>query len=108
MTHQEKLIEEIETELEFLSQTVQEVNDLLISIENRKPSSIEKAASAQFLTQFYNGLENIFIRIIKTSKIPLPKSDIWHSELLNLFYINSDVVKIPIVKDEEFTILNSY
>ncbi len=108
MTHREKLIEEIETELEYLSQTVQAVNDLLISIESRKPSNIEIAASAQFLSQFYNGLENIFIRIIKFKNIPLPKSDIWHSELLNLFYIDSDVVKIPIIKTEEFTILISY
>jgi hypothetical protein len=42
-------------------------------------------AATSFMTQLYNGLENIMKRIAKYYNAPLPKGDDWHRALAELF-----------------------
>ena len=77
--------EEIEIELEFIDSTISELLLLLKDIGNREPSIREKTAAGAFLSQFYNGIENILKRICRYYKIILPKSETWHIELFQRF-----------------------
>lgn len=108
MTAMEKLIREIEIEFTYLDETCLEVQDLLIDLLSREPNKIELAASSQFVSQFYNGIENILKRISKFNMLPLNSTGNWHIDLLNLYYDKSDKVRISLFNDENYEILNSY
>lgn len=45
---------------------------------------IELAASATFLHNIYNGIENMLKQVLKAKGIDIPESATWHKELLNL------------------------
>jgi len=104
----EVLIEEIKTELYYLNKTSNDIEDLLHIVASREPNNIEKAAASQYLSQFYNGIENILKRILKYKQIPLPKTGSWHSDLLTIFRINDEDALIPIIDDEKFRLLAAY
>ena len=108
MTPLMQLIEEAETEFENLEETIREVNELLLIVSKKVPSNIEKAAAIQYLSQYYNGIENILKRIIKYKKIPLIKSEQWHTELLDSFELNSNKSKFPLFNNTLMEHLNSY
>lgn len=49
-----------------------------------KKSVIELSATATFLHNFYNGVENILKQSLKAIDIDVPKSARWHNELLKI------------------------
>ena len=49
-----------------------------------KLSILELAGVATLLHNFYNGIENIFKRILIEKGISIPQGSAWHKELLNL------------------------
>ena len=81
----EDLRYEIETELDFLEQTVNELAALQKDIGDREPTIRERTAASAFLAQFYNGVENILKRINRYQGVPLPTGDSWHIDLFNRF-----------------------
>lgn len=81
----EDLRYEIETELDFLEQTVNELAALQNDIGDREPTIRERTAASAFLAQFYNGVENILKRINRYQGVPLPTGDSWHIDLFNRF-----------------------
>jgi hypothetical protein len=81
---------------------------LLHTVAGRDPKNIEKAAASQYLSQFYNGIENIFKRFLKYKQIPLPKTGSWHSDLLTMFRINDIDAVFQIIDDEQFRLLVAY
>ena len=87
------LIEEIEIELSSLDITVDSINKLFKIIDNKEPDIFQKAAMNQFISEFYNGIENLLKRICKYNNIPLPYGDDSHIKLFNLFVqnINNDL-----------------
>ena len=70
-----ELEEEISIELDLIESTVQELLSLRRDLAGREPSVREKTAAADFVAQFYNGIENILKRITRFKSVPLPKGD---------------------------------
>jgi hypothetical protein len=108
MTQLQILTEEAVIELSYLNETVEGVNELLLIIGDRTPTRIEKAASSQYISQYYNGIENILKRIAKYNKFPLDKSESWHKDIINLFCENSESKKLVLFSKEQYEILHSF
>ncbi len=51
-----------------------------------EPTRVEVTAAGAFLHNYYNGIENIFKRILKFHKIKQEENPNWHKELLKKFY----------------------
>jgi hypothetical protein len=81
----EDLQEEVFIEFESMEIIVKEVISLRSKLIDREPTLIEKTALSSFLTQFYNGIENILKRVCKFYSIALPIGETWHIELFEKF-----------------------
>ncbi|MEA1963530.1 MAG: HepT-like ribonuclease domain-containing protein [Candidatus Aerophobetes bacterium] len=75
------LSRQIEAEKENIEGTLA---NLANAMKRREKSVIELAAIATFLHNIYNGVENILKQVLKAKNITIPKSEIWHKELLDL------------------------
>ena len=65
--------------------TVDELVSLHQDMVNKEPTLRDKTAAAAFLSQFYNGLENILKRIYRYYGISLPTGETWHLDLFQSF-----------------------
>ena len=77
--------EEIAFELESMQITVDELVSLHQDMVHKEPTLRDKTAAAAFLSQFYNGLENILKRIYRYYGISLPTGETWHLDLFQSF-----------------------
>lgn len=78
--YRERILLEI-SELEALQTAYQP----LVSVaRSRQPDLIETAALAQVLHSFYNGVERLFVLIVKATNRNLPSGFAWHRSLLEL------------------------
>ncbi len=75
------LSEKIKAEKENVEITLK---NLEMAMKKKEKSVIELSATATFLHNLYNGIENILKQILKTKKINIPKSAVWHKNLLEL------------------------
>jgi uncharacterized protein YutE (UPF0331/DUF86 family) len=74
-----ELREQIQAEKENVEVALANLREAL----SRSPRSvIELAASATFLHNVYNGIENILKQVLKTRAVEVPGADAWHQELL--------------------------
>jgi len=60
------------------------MSNLKEALSREQKTVIELAAIGTFLHNIYSGIENILKQILKSKGIAIPKSDMWHKELLNL------------------------
>lgn len=81
----------LEYTAELKEKIAAEIQNVQISLANleeverrEERSVIELAASATFIHNVYNGIENILVQILKSQKIMLPKSATWHKDVLQL------------------------
>ena len=81
----QQLFEEIQIEIDSMGIIVNDIESLLFEVGDGVPTNIHKTALGGFVSQFYNGIENILKRIHKIYDITLPKGDDWHIVLLNRF-----------------------
>ena len=58
-------------------------DELLGRVRHRKPDVVEIAALGSVLHSFYNGVEGIFLLIIKQIDKQTPSDPAWHQTLLN-------------------------
>lgn len=86
----EDLIEEIEIEFDYIETVLNELQKLYEIPPDIEPTMVEVTAAGGFLHNFYNGLENIFKRILKFNKIKLEENHKWHKELLKKFCDNEN------------------
>ncbi len=93
------IIDEIKIEIENLSSVVIELMMLLKESEVRELSVRDKTAAGSFLSQFYNGVENILKRICRLRKIELPKDELWHLKLFKM-YCKPAQKSLPLLFDE--------
>ena len=98
----------IRHEISRIDKLLNEVNPLLNLCKiKEQPDIIEKAASAQVLHSFYNGVESIVVLFFKYMNEKLPSDLRWHKTLLEMaFGANSKNVKI--FNDEIKIKLNDY
>ena len=79
----DKLIKQVAVELEQLSNLLQTYRPLVSRCATVKPDPIELSALAAMLHAFYTGIENILKRIAIERDGGLPRSEIWHRQLLD-------------------------
>jgi uncharacterized protein YutE (UPF0331/DUF86 family) len=77
----DELLEELEAEKEKIIATIDELQKIL---QTKRKEFVELAAIATCLLNFYNGIENLFKRTLNYIKIPLPTSETFHRDLLDL------------------------
>ncbi|MCG3159493.1 MAG: hypothetical protein JMDDDDMK_00482 [Acidobacteria bacterium] len=65
-------------------------DDLLQRAQKDTPNLIETAALASILHSFYNGLENIFMRVAKKIDQHVPTGEQWHRDLLQQMACSSE------------------
>lgn len=82
MQQYELCIKEIETEIDLIDELLSSHNILLEKTKSASLSRIEISATATVLHSFYNGIENIFLRIANRLDNKIPSSEFWHKELL--------------------------
>lgn len=80
-----ELREEIAIEFDALERTRAEVEGLFHDIGGREPAARELAAAGLFLSNIYNGIENILKRIRLFHGIALPSGPNWHIDLFKSF-----------------------
>lgn len=78
----EKLLSEVRFEIEQIDALLESYADLLDHVKAREPDLVETTAVASVLHSFYNGIENIFLRISKECGESVPDGDRWHRDLL--------------------------
>jgi hypothetical protein len=84
MTHSE-LRSDVAGELDQMQTVVRELIALQRDVAGRSPTLREKVAAAGFLSQFYNGVENILKRITIYHGQALPEGERWHVALFERF-----------------------
>jgi uncharacterized protein YutE (UPF0331/DUF86 family) len=90
----DELFREILAEKEHISNTLSALKKTL----NRKRRTIvELAAIATFLQNIYNGIENIFKRILKYKRISVPSSESSHRDLLDLA-VDNQIITLDLSK----------
>jgi hypothetical protein len=77
-----KVVEDIETEIKRIERLIENYAPLLKKAKTEKPNFVQLGSLAMLLHSFYNGLENVFIRIAKEIDGKMPKGEAWHSQLL--------------------------
>ncbi len=95
-----ELREEVSIELEAIEKVVAELIALLQDLGSREPTVRERTAAAAFLSQFYNGIENILKRISNSHNVPLPSGETWHVDLFKRFCFPS-FSSLPTLFDDD-------
>ena len=99
----DELREEISIEFEYLESILAELGSLRNDLTGRAPSVREKTAAGAFLAQFYGGIENILKRICCFYSVPLPRSEIWHIELFQMFSAAAKNPPLPVLFEDELS-----
>jgi len=71
----------VNLEIRQIDELFESYSNLLHSIRKEEPDIIEVTACASILHSFYNGLENIFLCIVKRIDCNVPTGDRWHRDL---------------------------
>ncbi len=78
----DKIISQIAFEIGQINHLFAAYADLLERAQNNTLDLVEVTAVASVLHSFYNGLENIFLTIVKRIDRDVPAGDRWHRDLL--------------------------
>lgn len=78
----EDIISQVEFEIGQIDHLFQSYADLLERARKSTPDLVDVTAIASVLHSFYNGLENIFLSIVKGIDEDVPVGSQWHSDLL--------------------------
>lgn len=78
----ERLRAEIRFEIERIDELLKSYEELLERVRSREPDLVEVTAMASIPHSFYNGIENIFLRVCKEVDQDVPAGDRWHREVL--------------------------
>jgi uncharacterized protein YutE (UPF0331/DUF86 family) len=74
----------------------------VVNAEKSGYSSVELAAVATFLHNFYNGIENILKRVLSFKQLEIKDSPTWHKELLKTAF------DAGIISNELYSTLSDY
>ena len=102
-----RLKKQIEVEKEMLNQLLSDHMPLLKKCIDQTPDRIELSALAAMLHGFYNGIENIFKRILIETGEELPIGDRWHKSLIDAVARPSNN-RPEVISDETANALQEY
>jgi len=77
-----KVARQILFEIEQIDLLFDTYRDLLERARQNQPDLVEVTALASVLHSFYNGIENIFLSIVKGVDADVPTGSQWHRDLL--------------------------
>ena len=100
MTEQQ-LKDYCEAEFENIDTVLSEIFSVIKDV-NSDYSTVERAAIAAFLHNFYNGVENILKRILLAKKIEINNTPTWHKDVLTISFEKG------IIDDDLFNTLLEY
>jgi hypothetical protein len=78
----DNVVSQVTFEIGQIDQLLAVYADLVERVQQRPPDLVEITAMASVLHSFYNGLENIFLSIVKGLDQQVPTGDQWHRDLL--------------------------
>ena len=78
----EPYLDRIKLEISEIDELQQAYQPLLVLSRSKEPDLIETAALAQVLHSFYNGVERLFVLIVKATGQGVPDGSSWHRSLL--------------------------
>jgi uncharacterized protein YutE (UPF0331/DUF86 family) len=90
----DELLREVQAEKEYILDTFRALNEAL---QRKKKTVVELAAISTFLQNTYNGIENILKRVLKFKGMPMPVSESWHKDLLDLA-VNNQIISLELSK----------
>lgn len=102
-----KVFAQIRFEIGLIDGLLAAYDDLLQRVQQGAPNLIEIAALASILHSFYNGLENIFMRVAKKIDQHVPTGEHWHRDLLQQMACSSER-RSQVVSAETSEILREY
>ena len=76
------ILQDITDSIEDITELLESYENLFITIEQKHPDNIELAAIATILHSFYNGIEGIFLYIVKRIDRTVLNGLSWHQSLL--------------------------
>lgn len=79
-----ELKEDVTDEEKAIDETLERLLDARNEFDAKKRNYLVEPAMGTYLMNFYNGIENIIKRIVKSCYLTFPKGANWHKELLNL------------------------
>lgn len=103
----EKLQSEIEHEIALIEQNFGAYSELLTQSYESKPDLVDMTAIAAVLHSFYNGVENIFLRVARRIDCSVPTGEQWHRELLAQMATKTDD-RTAVVSNEMVEQLEEY
>lgn len=102
-----KVLAQIRFEIGLIDDLLAFYDDLLQHAQQSAPGRVEVAAFASVLHSFYNGLENIFMRVAKRIDQNVPAGEQWHRELLRQMTCSSER-RSQVVSAETAELLREY
>jgi hypothetical protein len=78
----DNVVSQVTFEIGQIDQLLAVYADLVERVQQRPPDLVEMTAMASVLHSFYNGLENIFLSIVKGLDQQVPTGNQWHRDLL--------------------------
>jgi hypothetical protein len=72
----------VEFEIQQIDLLLNKYHELIESSKNTEPDLIKLTALASVIHSFYNGIENIFLLILKNASESITSNAKWHRELL--------------------------
>jgi len=76
-----ELPQEIKSELDHIRATLENLD---AAVKRPQKGVIESAAIGTFLHNFYTGMEHVIRHTLRAHNVPLPESETWHKDLLEL------------------------
>lgn len=100
--------EEVDFEIKRIEKLIKKYEPLLEKVKKEAPSFSELGSLAMLLHSFYNGLENIFVRIAKNIDKKMPEGEFWHKELLEQMSKKTKTRQYVVLRKETCEDLKEY
>jgi hypothetical protein len=92
---------QVAIEFRSIEETISAIDDILKRASSGNVHPSDAAAGATYLSQCYNGIENILKRMVRFFEATLPEGPNWHADLLLMFCDNREVdTPVPRLLDE--------
>ena len=104
----DKVISQIQFEIDQIDYLFEAYNELFLRASQPiEPSLVEITALGSVIHSFYNGLENIFVRVAKGIDKNVSSDPQWHRELL-MQMGRSNLHRSPVLSPNLILLLNDY
>jgi hypothetical protein len=99
--NKDEISAQVAIEFRSIEETIGAIDDILKRASSGKVHPSDATAGATYLSQCYNGIENILKRMVRFFEATLPDGPYWHADLLMMFYDNREVdTPVPRLLDE--------